>query len=147
MIKEISEIGYTTEDLRTAANAIMDVFEIYNISHISDLRDLAPTSSLVLPIGKTGRLEITPSNYGSLSKAVVISYYLNGDRKPIIETGIGGLSYPGYFMFRCQKRIDDGDYFLIIHNNSKNVIHERAISSIHPNSLRFSLEELLGKIR
>src|SRR3990172_5808067 len=137
---DADERVYTTEDLRDAINAIMDAFEIYDIDRVSDLRDIAHMSPFV--VGH-GRLEIKPSNYGSgsLVQAAIVSYYLNGDTKPIIEAGVGNSSYPGYFVFKCRERVGNKDYSLMVNYKSKNFHHERVLGSVHPHGLKFALEE------
>jgi len=143
---DTDEKVYAIEDLKSAIDGIMNIFEFYDIDRVSDLRDLAPMSPFM--VGNFGRLEIKSSNYGSgsLVQAAIVSYYLNGDTKSIIEAGVGNSSYPGYFVFKCRERVGNKDYSLMVNYKSKNFHHERVLGSVHPHGLKFALEELLSKL-
>jgi len=141
------ERTYTREDLKSAVSRILDVFEIYDLGYVADLRTLASASLLVFPIGDSGRLEIKPQRSGFLLSARVMNFYLDGDATPIIEIGFGENSYLGYLMFRCCERLKmSPDYSLIVHNLRKNIIYEKPLGSANPRKAKSVLEELLGKL-
>lgn len=130
--------GFSKEEVKKAAENLLEFLELKSIRSIKDLRHLHDTP---FRIGDRGRIVVTPFYSGSMKTASTITYTIDPSKIPVFEVGLDTGSSGGYIIFRCTEKVEQ---YHPMSQDEKNTAQEKIFGRLTPKKLGQELEQLCG---